>query len=202
MNKKRILLLGDSILCGAKGIHGYGYYVRKALAGQYDVFLPTDNCQDICYMARFADELIPDVEGAFDLIHWNNGLWDVLHFAGNPNPYTTMATYEEKLTDFSCYLKRCWPEAVICFALTTPVAEHLQNTSSFRKNAEIEAYNAAAVRVLTGRVDTFDDLYGAALQMSDQTRAKDGLHYSEKAACCLAKEVCDFLRRVYKDIDR
>ena len=41
---KKVLLLGDSIMYGAKGLHGYGYYVQQALEGTADVLLPNDNC--------------------------------------------------------------------------------------------------------------------------------------------------------------
>lgn len=39
-NQRKILLLGDSIMYGAKGIHGYGWYIKKKLYPVYDVELP------------------------------------------------------------------------------------------------------------------------------------------------------------------
>ena len=64
-----ILLLGDSIMYGAKGIHGYGYYVKQSFSERVEVYLPNDNCQDIRYLHFFSDELIPQIEDEFDIIH-------------------------------------------------------------------------------------------------------------------------------------
>lgn len=85
MKRVKILLLGDSIMYGAKGIHGYGYFVKQKLEYNADVFLPTDNYQDSQFTSCFLSDLIPESGDGFDVIHWNNGLWDVLHFAGIPN---------------------------------------------------------------------------------------------------------------------
>lgn len=60
MKRKKIMLLGDSIMYGAKGIHGYGYYVRQKLENMADVFLPTDNCQDSRFTSCYFSDLIPN----------------------------------------------------------------------------------------------------------------------------------------------
>lgn len=188
-----ILLLGDSIMYGAKGIHGYGYYLKQMLEGKADVYLPTDNCQDIRYLYSFADELIPQIDGEFDLIHWNSGLWDVLHFAGNPKPYTDIKTYGQHIDKFFQVLKQRYPMARIFFATTTPVPEHLQMTTSYRRNSEIIEYNSLAKSVLKGKVESFDDLFSAASKLSDDYRSSDGLHFSEEGAKILADSVYNFL---------
>ena len=42
-----------------------------------------------------------------DIVYWNNGLWDLLHFCGNPKPHTEIKLYLEfieklylKINDF------------------------------------------------------------------------------------------------------
>lgn len=90
---KKVLLLGDSIMYGAKGLHGYGYYVQQALKGTADVLFPNDNCQDSRFMLSCFDDLVDYPKDDIDVVHWNNGLWDVLHFAGNPSPFTSRAAY-------------------------------------------------------------------------------------------------------------
>lgn len=189
----KILLLGDSIMYGAKGIRGYGYYVKQSFNGQAEVYLPTDNCQDIRYLYSFADELIPQIDGEFDLIHWNSGLWDVLHFAGNPKPYTDIKTYGQHIDKFFQVLKQRYPMARIFFATTTPVPEHLQRTTSYRRNSEIIEYNSLAKSILKGKVESFDDLFSAASKLSDDYRSCDGLHFSEEGAKILADSVYNFL---------
>ena len=190
---RKILLLGDSIMYGAKGIHGYGYYVQQNLLGKAATILPNDNCMDIRFLLSCADDLIPGSEDGYDLIHWNNGLWDVLHFAGNQQPHTDIDLYAKTLCKFYSYLKTRYPGARIFFATTTPVPEHLNKISSYRRNTEICAYNEAARHVLDGKVDAFDDLYSAALPLGDEYRAKDGLHYTEDGSCFLGQKVTAFL---------
>lgn len=191
---KKILFLGDSIMYGAKGLRGYGYFVGERLKGQASVYLPTDNCQDSRYLCAFLEELIPASDGDYDIIHWNNGLWDLLHFMGNPRPYVLIEDYARALTAICERLRGLYPRAEIFFATTTVVPERLQKASSYRRNAEIAAYNAAACSVLSGRVDAFDDLYAVSLTIGDEYRAADGLHYSEAGAQLLADAVCRFLR--------
>lgn len=195
----KILLLGDSIMYGAKGIRGYGYYVKQSFNGQAEVYLPTDNCQDIRYLCSFVDELIPQVVGGMDIIHWNSGLWDVLHFAGNPKPYTDIKTYGQHIDKFYQVLKQKYPMARIFFATTTPVQEHLQRTTSYRRNSEIIEYNSLAKSVLQGKVDSLDDLFSVASRLGDDYRASDGLHFSEEGSKQLAIAVCDFLNHQMKN---
>lgn len=193
MGLKKILLLGDSIMYGVGQLHGYGYYLQQKLKGKAEVFLPTENCQDITYLFTFAKELIPRVEEGFDIIHWNNGLWDVLHFAGNDNPYTPIKKYEGNLLKFYENLRQDYPKSDIFFATTTPIPEHLQKTSSYRRNSEIMEYNSVACKVLAGKVRAINDLYTAALKMRDDYRHTDGLHYSEEGAQFLSDVVYNFL---------
>lgn len=84
MKKRRMLLLGDSIMCGAKGVHGYGWHIQQKHFSDIIVELPRDNCQDARYLLSYFDEIITTKEDVFDVVYWNNGLWDVLHFVGSP----------------------------------------------------------------------------------------------------------------------
>ena len=193
MSYKKILLLGESIMYGVGQLRGYGYFLQQKLLNKAEVYLPTDNCQDIRYLYKFANELIPKVEGGFDIIHWNNGLWDVLHFVGNPDPHTPIEIYKQKILDFYEKLNRLFPRADIFWATTTSIPEHMQKTSCYRRNSEIIKYNDVARKALEGKVKAIDDLYIAAQKMDDSYRHTDGLHYSEKGASFLAEVVYDFL---------
>lgn len=190
----QIVLIGDSIMFGAKGIHGYGYYVKKHFEGKANVILSNDNCQDVRYTIQFLDELfsITDIENA-DIIHWNNGLWDVLHFAGNPNSYTSLSVYVESISALYNKLRVLNPKCKIVFATTTVIPEELQKTTSYRRNAEIEQYNQAAVYELSTKEVLINDLYAASLTLDASYRGKDGLHYtehgSEKIASFVIKEI-------------
>lgn len=190
---KKILLLGDSIMYGVGRLRGYGAFLREKLEGKASVYLPTENCQDIRYLRAYHEELIPALDGEYDVIHWNNGLWDLLHFGGNPMPHTPLELYTKNLAETADILHGRYPRASVFFATSTPILEHVRKGSSYRLNAEIEAYNAAAVETLRGEVAGFDDLYRFASSFGDRYRSKDGLHYSEEGARLLADAVCAFL---------
>ena len=69
---KKIVLLGDSIR-----LIGYGPKVPALLGEGYEVWQPADNGR---YSAFTLHSIMHywqnDIAGA-DVIHWNNGLWDV-----------------------------------------------------------------------------------------------------------------------------
>ena len=72
-NNCGILLLGDSIRMGYCG------FVREAMKEKADIFWPEDNCMFAHYTLRFLYEwrhIVPD-PAQIDVVHWNNGLWDV-----------------------------------------------------------------------------------------------------------------------------
>ena len=81
---KRVLLIGDSI-CG-----GYCQKVTEKLGSDFEVFKVKDNCRFSAYTlnsVRFWLGLqpLPEVKEFFadpDIIHWNNGLWDVARLFG------------------------------------------------------------------------------------------------------------------------
>lgn len=198
----QIVLIGDSIMFGAKGINGYGYYVKKHFEGKANVILPNDNCQDIRYTIQFLDELfsITDIMNA-DIIHWNNGLWDVLHFAGNPNPYTSLSVYVESVSTLYNRLRFLNPKCKIVFATTTVIPEELQKTTSYRQNAEIEQYNQATVYELSTKEVVINDLYAASLALDASYRGKDGLHYTEHGSEKMASFVIQEIETLLPKLD-
>ena len=75
---KNLLLLGDSIRMG------YDSFVQEKLAGRMNVFFAEDNGRFVQYTLRALSDWkgklsLPEI----DVVHWNNGLWDVLHLNAN-----------------------------------------------------------------------------------------------------------------------
>ena len=69
---KKVTLLGDSI----RQI-GYGKSVEEALKKEgIEVFQPEENCRFARYTFRMLFDYKDQIAGS-DVIHWNNGLWDV-----------------------------------------------------------------------------------------------------------------------------
>jgi len=67
---KRVLLLGDSIRMG------YDSMVKELLSDKYEVLFPEDNGRFSSYTLWQMNQYFKN-EGSFDLVHWNNGYWDM-----------------------------------------------------------------------------------------------------------------------------
>ena len=75
---KKVTLLGDSI----RQI-GYGKSVEEALKKEgIEVFQPEENCRFARYTFRMLFDYKDQIAGS-DVIHWNNGLWDVSDLFGD-----------------------------------------------------------------------------------------------------------------------
>ena len=150
---KTVLLIGDSTMFGSTVSGGYGIY----LANRYTVFemgevlLPNENCQDTRFTLNTFDEIFAEHKDRLsqvDLVHWNNGLWDTLHFLGNPRATVPIERYLKNLSEIHKLLLEKCPHAKIAFATSTPVDEG-QNGKTYRTNAEIRDYNLGACRLLS-----------------------------------------------------
>ena len=94
---KNVFLIGDSIRFGATGSPGYGGYVKEKLKDVANVYAPDENCRFAQYTQRYLCNWknITDAE-KIDIVHWNNGLWDVLRLDGD-DPFTSKDFYVQTL---------------------------------------------------------------------------------------------------------
>jgi len=74
---KKIVLLGDSIR-----LIGYGTRIQEFLGEDYEIWQPEDNCRYSFYTLRLLRDFSKEIQGA-DVIHWNNGLWDICDWYGD-----------------------------------------------------------------------------------------------------------------------
>ena len=120
---KNVFLIGDSIRIGANNSPGYGVYVKENLAGEANVYGPAENCRFAQYTLRYIREWRREVDAeSIDVVHWNNGLWDLLRLDGD-EPLTPLDTYLSMLERVHRTLRASFPRARIIFALTTAVVE-------------------------------------------------------------------------------
>ena len=194
---EKIFLIGDSIRFGATGSPGYGVYVKKKLEGKAEVYAPNENCQFAQYTQRWLQmwaECGPREE--IDVVHWNNGLWDVLRLLGD-GPFTEINYYGETLKRIYNTIRKLFPKAKVIFALSTSVKEDWANPDFIRYNSDIELYNKKAAEVLTPLGVTVNDLYTVTESFSDDMRS-DWVHFGEKASEILADKVIDCIYSVIK----
>lgn len=186
-------MIGDSIR------EGYDSYTKKALEEVAEVFYPDENCRFTAYILRNLTEWKAWYQWPedIDLIHWNAGLWDLIRLLDGKN-HTPLPVYQEYVERICKTMKLLFPKAKIVFATCTPVIESLhQECSLKRSNAEVEAYNAAAVEIVQRYGASVNDLY-SLMASAPESYHSDMTHYytkegtkllTEQVVGCIEKEL-------------
>jgi lysophospholipase L1-like esterase len=187
---KNIFLIGDSIRHGAPGSDGYGVHVKKKLEGVANVYAPEENCRFAQYTLRYLHEWVSRVpKEEIDVVHWNNGLWDVLRLFGD-EPLTDIEAYGVMLKRVYKRIKFLFPNAKIIFALSTSVIEEWGNPDFFRYNCEIEEYNKKAQEVMEELDVAVNDLY-TVTKSFDNSLHSDWVHFNTDGSKILADKVIE-----------
>ena len=191
---KNILLLGDRVRYSTDSGHGYGVFVMDGLEGEAYVYSPQDDCRSAAYTLRnlhvWARNLYVEPE-EISVVHWNNGLWDVVRILGD-EPMTSLDAYVQTLLRIHARIRRLFPDARVIFAATTPVLEESAGEAVYR-NADIERYNAAARAALEPLGVIYNDLYAAAKEF-DVSCYRTGELFSEKGSRLLGRAVAEAIR--------
>jgi len=192
---KNVFLIGDSIRYGEPpGSPGYGIFVKKKLEGKANVYYPDDNCRWAQYTQRYIREWASAVDREkIDVVHWNNGLWDVLRLDGD-EPLTPLEQYVETLKRVYGRIKYHFPNAKIIFALSTSVMEEMANPNFFRYNREIEEYNKAAKELMASLGVEVNDLYSLTKDFGKNLRS-DWVHFNEKGSEIIADQVIKYIMK-------
>lgn len=185
---KRVLLIGDSI-CG-----GYYQKVTEKLGDNYQVFKVKDNCRFSAYTlnsVRFwlGLQSLPEVKEFFtnpDIIHWNNGLWDVARLFGEDRCFCNLEEYLSNMERIYNFLRK-FTNAKIILATTTPTRKEKEldpTTAHFVD--DIKSYNKALIERLGDKVDYVNDLFSVVIKDRENIIKQDDLiHLTE-----YGKEVC------------
>ena len=210
---KNLFLLGDSIRMG------YQAAVKEKLAGKMNVYFPDDNGRFAQYTLRKVGDWAARLElRDVHVVHWNNGLWDVLHLPlgralsdeeaagltakpGAPGsghryeaePLTPPDMYRYMLKRVHTRLRNLFPAAEIVFATTTPIDE-AQIGAFYRSNAEVGQYNQIArdlLQPLGVRINELGDFAAAHCENFH----RDWVHYTDAGSDLLAGEIAGFLEK-------
>ena len=182
----KVTLLGDSI----RQI-GYGTKVPELLGESYTFFQPEENCRFSKYTLRGV--LIEWKEGiaGSDIIHWNNGLWDICDLDGEP--FTSEEEYVSNMVRVARHLKQ--QAKVVIFATTTPVTSENANC----KNERIKRYNDLLVPILKDMGIFINDLFGLVSPNIDTfIRKDDNIHLTDVGIDACAKQVADAIKEAEK----
>ncbi|MBE5812126.1 MAG: SGNH/GDSL hydrolase family protein [Clostridiales bacterium] len=197
---RKIFLIGDSIRYGTSGNegykNGYGYYVKQKLVDKAIVYQPDENCRFLQYTLRYLHEWARKlgIGENIDVVHWNNGLWDVLRLFDD-EPLTSLEMYKIMLERVYKRIKNLFPNAKIIFALTTPVIEEMMDVDFYRKNIEIEQYNQAAIEVLQPLGVIINDLYRVGMEIKNNY-SLDAVHFNEIGSEILAENVSNIVMEI------
>ena len=185
---KRVLLLGDSIRMG------YDDMVRDLLAGKAEVLYDAeDNGRFAAYTLWQANQLLRRY-GPVDVVHWNNGYWDM-------NIESPMTEAIHPLPEYQHFLRRiiglCRGQgAQVVFATTVPILDAgsaQDNTgtgaSIAYQNDWVVTYNRAACEVMREEGVPVNDLYTLCLSGPDYYKCADRLHLTEEGYLACARQV-------------
>ena len=177
---KKVVLLGDSVR-----LFGYAPRLPALLGDGYTVYHPAHNGRFSSYTLQQIFEEYENIKDA-DVIHWNNGLWDVCNRFGN-GLLVSREEYLRNLSMIADVLLKITPHVI--FATTTPVTTYVGID-----NADIEANNAAAVELLSARGIVINDLHSLLADDPARHISPDGIHPTDAAADLLAAQVAEYIR--------
>lgn len=194
-DKKRVLILGDSISIG------YTPVVQKTLENEMTVLRPmakngkAENCSDTKYGVASVDRWLQIDGGKWDVIHFNWGLHDVKHMQADGKTTSELATdptnntveaYEKNLREIVAKLKASG--AKLIFATTTPAPDGAMKV--YRSNADVIRYNEAALRVMKDNGIAVNDLYAFAKPQLEKIQIQPAnVHFTPAGSEALGAEV-------------
>ena len=163
---KNVLLLGDSIRMQ------YQPKVKEKLKGRANVYGPVENCRWSGYTLNSLRFWIPQMPDA-DIVHWNNGIWDIGDDYEEGHSFTSLEEYERDLHRTVRVLRRLIsPDVKIIMATTTPWPLHTLE--------KVERYNEVLCRVAADEGLVVDDLYTPLRPEVDNILLPDRTHLNEK----------------------
>lgn len=180
----KVTLLGDSI----RKI-GYGLVVPVLLGEDFEVFQPNDNCRFAKYTLRGLFDWEKNMAGT-QIVHWNNGLWDICNLFGD-GMFTSESEYVENMLRIADILLARYGKVI--FATTTPVTAH----NKHNHNSDIERYNSLIVPLLREKGVIINDLYAlVAADIDHYIRKDDNIHLTEEGIAVCGKQTADLIKRV------
>lgn len=184
---KQVVLVGDSIRMG------YQEVVARELADVAEVWGSSDNGGTSSNVLARLDAWLADRNP--DVVHINCGLHDIKKPLNTDNIETPLETYESNLRKVLQRLKDSGTKVI--WATTTPVnGEWHHATKGFdRWEADVEAYNAVAVKVAGDLEIPINDLFAVVTDAGvNDVLTPDGVHFKPEGSELLGKVVAQRIR--------
>ena len=181
---KKVALLGDSIR-----LLGYGQKVAELLGQDFNVFQPEDNCRFVKYTLRMLFEQYENLKDC-DIIHWNNGLWDICKLFDDGETFTSEEEYVENMLRVAKILTGITPKVI--FATTTPVRKE----NPYNSNEDIDKFNSIIVPELKKLGIEINDLNGLLKKDINKYICDDNIHLSEAGKELCANQVAEYIKKL------
>lgn len=187
-----VLLLGDSIRLG------YQESVQRLLAPNADVIFPEENGRDCTFTLWQANQIFKRQQDQFDVIHWNNGYWDM-------NVEAPMTEALHPVNEYAYYLKRMVKffrehTRYLIFANSLPVEREgagLDNSGTgaeiHYQNEWVKMYNQVADEVMQTELVTVNDLYSVCAKQPGYYKCADHLHLNDEGNNVVANEIANLI---------
>lgn len=181
--KDRILLIGDSISCGYRGM------VNECLKGEvYADGLGTSKGLDNEAFFALIDYVIGQQKNC-KLIQFNNGLhgW-----------HLSIQEYKECYLEFIHYFKEMYGDKKLVLALSTPVRDGGNLSRLDARNAEVIQRNQAVREIAESEGLAVNDLYAPVIG-HPEFYSPDGVHLTEEGYRVLAKQCASVICKMLGD---
>lgn len=192
---KKVLLLGDSIRMG------YDDYVKELLKDQCEVYYDAeDNGRFASYTLWQANQMFKKY-GKFDVVHWNNGYWDMNIEAPMTEEFTPIPEYAHMLKRI---IKLCKANSTfVVFATTAPLPKPIHATDNSGTGAEmcydnnsVVKYNQTAFEVMKKEKVLVNDMYSLLLRDKNYYKCDDNLHLSEEGYQVCAEQIVKIVKEL------
>jgi len=179
-DKERILIIGDSITCGYRGV------VNELLQKEiYADGLGTSKSVDNPMMLNLIDYVITQQKNC-QIIQFNNGLhgW-----------HLSAQEYKEHYLKIVKYLQEKYPDKKLILVLTTPVREAENPESMAERNQEVIRRNQAVSEIALSENLPVNDLYSVVID-HPEVYSSDGVHLRSKGYAMLAQKCVEMYQSV------
>ncbi len=189
---KKVLILGDSIQMS------YQKYVKESLGNEVElIYDDKDNGRFTQYSYWQLNQFYR-VHGNFDIVHFNNGYWDMNIEAPMTTNLNEIPDYIRGLEKIVKYIQE--RNGKVIFATTAPIYEAgctKDNTGIDNlilvENEVVIKYNNAAKELMGKYNVEINDLYETLLKGENYYKSEDRLHLNDEGCRICGKQVAEVI---------
>ncbi len=191
---KKVLILGDSIQMY------YQQYVKEYIGEEVELFFdPTDNGRFTNYTYWQLNQFYR-LHGNFDIVHFNNGYWDMNVEAPMTTNLNEIPDYVRGLEKIVQYVQSKGGKVI--FATTCPIFKSGQmfdntgvNSLFLVDNQVVINYNNAAKELMKKYNVEINDLYETLLKGPNYYKCDDWLHLNDEGCRICGKQVAEIIKK-------